>query len=65
MRKVAVVGIGTLPWYSRYADKSFRALALEATKKALQEAGLTSKDVDNVVYSISREPKAAARSSDS
>jgi acetyl-CoA C-acetyltransferase len=52
MKRVAIVGIGTLPWYSRYADKSFRALSLEATKKALQDANLTPKDVDNVVYSI-------------
>ncbi|MCL5960779.1 MAG: thiolase family protein, partial [Chloroflexi bacterium] len=52
MRKVAVVGIGTLPWRSRYADKSFRALALEASKNALTHAKLTQRDVDNVVYSI-------------
>ena len=52
MKKVAVVGIGTLPWRSRYADKSFRALALEASKKALANAGLAQKDIDNVVYSI-------------
>ena len=52
MKKVAVVGIGTLPWRSRYGDKSFRALALEASKKALANAGLAQKDIDNVVYSI-------------
>ena len=52
MKKVAIVGIGTLPWKSRYSDKSFRALALEASKKAFQHAGITHKDVDNVVYSI-------------
>jgi acetyl-CoA acetyltransferase len=52
MRKVAVVGIGTLPWRSRYADKSFRALGLEATKKAIEHARITKKEIDNVVYSI-------------
>ena len=52
MRKVAIVGIGTMPWRSRYADKSFRALSLEASKKALQHAGVSHKDIDNVVYSI-------------
>jgi acetyl-CoA acetyltransferase len=52
MRKVAVVGIGTLPWRSRYDDKSFRALAFDAAKKAFEHAKLTPKEVDNVVYSI-------------
>ena len=52
MKKVAIVGIGTMPWRSRYEDKSFRALGLEASKKALQHAGVSNKDIDNVVYSI-------------
>lgn len=52
MKKVAIVGIGTLPWRSRYADKSFRALALEASKNAVEDAGVSRKDIDNVVYSI-------------
>jgi acetyl-CoA C-acetyltransferase len=52
MKRVAIVGIGTLPWRSRYADKSFRALGLEATKKALQDAGIPKEEIDNVVYSI-------------
>lgn len=52
MKKVAVVGIGTLPWRSRYADKSWRDLGLEAAKRAFQHAKLTPKDMDNVVYSI-------------
>lgn len=52
MRKVAIVGTGTLPWKSRNADKSFRALGLEAAKKALSQAGITQKDVDHVTQSI-------------
>ena len=52
MRRVAVVGIGTLPWRSRYADKSFRELGFAATQKALQNAKLSPKDIDNVIYSI-------------
>jgi acetyl-CoA acetyltransferase len=52
MRKVAIVGSGTLPWKSRYAEKSFRALALEASKKALQHAGVTAKDVEHVTQSV-------------
>jgi acetyl-CoA C-acetyltransferase len=52
MRKVGIVGVGQLPFKSRYADKSFLALALEATKKALDDAKISKEDVDEVVYSI-------------
>ncbi|MDB4443958.1 thiolase family protein, partial [bacterium] len=52
MRKVGIVGIGQLPFKSRYDDKSFLALALEATKKALDDAKISKEDVDEVVYSI-------------
>lgn len=52
MRKVAVVGIGTVPWQSRNADKTFRALGLQAAKRAFEHAKISKKDVDNVVYSI-------------
>ena len=36
MRKVAIVGVGALPFASRYKP-TFRALALEAAKKAFDE----------------------------
>lgn len=52
MRRVAIVGTGTLPWKSRYADKTWRDLGLEASKKALAQAGITAKDVDHVTHSI-------------
>jgi acetyl-CoA acetyltransferase len=52
MRKVGIVGVGQLPFKSRYAEKSFLALALEATKKALDDAKISKEDVDEVVYSI-------------
>lgn len=52
MERVGIVGIGQLPFKSRYADKSYLALALEATKKALDDAKITKEDVDAVVYSI-------------
>ncbi len=52
MRKVAVVGVGTVPWTSRNADKTFRSLGLQATKRALADARISRQDIDNVVYSI-------------
>ena len=52
MRKVAIVAVGTIPWRSRYDEYTWRAIGLQATKKALEEAELTVKDIDSVVYSI-------------
>lgn len=52
MRKVAIVGVGTLPWRSRYEDKVWFALGLQAAKNALHNAGLTKDDIDAAVYSI-------------
>ncbi|MBI4290639.1 MAG: thiolase family protein [Betaproteobacteria bacterium] len=52
MEKVAIVGVGTLPWKSRYQDRTARALAFDATRKALADAGLAKSDIDGMVYSI-------------
>ena len=52
MRKVAIVGVGTIPWRSRYEDYTWRALGLQVSKKALEDARITVKDIDSVVYSI-------------
>jgi len=52
MRRVAVIGIGQLPFRSRYPDKLYTELAFDAVKAALENAGLTRKDIDGVVYSI-------------
>jgi acetyl-CoA C-acetyltransferase len=52
VRKVAIVGIGTTRWESRIADKTFRGLGLEVTKKAFEHAKIPKDVVDNVVYSI-------------
>lgn len=51
MKRIGVVGIGTVPWQSRNTD-SFRALGYQAVKKALKDAKITTKEIDNVVYSI-------------
>lgn len=56
MRKVAIVGVGRLPFKSRYADRSYLAMAWEAAQKALDDCGLSAKDVDGVVYSLFSEP---------
>jgi acetyl-CoA acetyltransferase len=52
MRRVAVVGVGTVPWRMRNAEKTFRSLGFEAVKRALAHARLAKEDIDNVVYSI-------------
>jgi acetyl-CoA acetyltransferase len=52
VRKVAIVGIGTIPWRSRYEEYTWRALGLQVTKNALEDAHLSVKDIDSVVYSI-------------
>jgi len=52
MRKVAAVGVGQLPFRARYGDKTYLALAYEATKRALEDAKLEIKDLDAVTYAI-------------
>jgi acetyl-CoA acetyltransferase len=51
MRKVAIVGVGTIPWRSRYEDKTWLALGFEATKNALNDAHLSKEDIDLAIYS--------------
>lgn len=45
--KVAIVGVGTTP-FSRAAGKSDVALAAEACKNAIRDAGLTKDDIDGI-----------------
>ncbi len=56
MGKAAVAGVGQLPFKARYADKTYFSLAFEAVKQALDDAGLSPKDVGSVVYAIYSEP---------
>ncbi len=51
MRKVAIVGVGTMPWRSRYEDKTWLELGFEATKNALDDAHLGKEDIDLAIYS--------------
>lgn len=51
--KVGIVGVGLIPWKVRYPDKTYYELALDVTKAALEDAGLTSDDIDHVVWGLS------------
>lgn len=51
--KVGIVGVGLIPWKTRYADKTYYELALDVTKAALEDAGISADQVDNVVYGVS------------
>ena len=48
MEKVGIVGVGSLPWRSRYQAKTARALALEVTQNAVTDAGLTKSEIDGL-----------------
>ncbi len=52
MRKVAIIGFGMTPFKARRPDKTYFELAYDATNEALQDAGITIKDVDSAVYGI-------------
>ena len=45
--QVAIVGVGTTP-FSRDAKKSDVALAVEASKNAIRDAGLKKEDIDGI-----------------
>lgn len=51
-RRVAVVGVGCLPFRTRYPDKSAQELAIEATELALADARISIADVQSAVYAI-------------
>lgn len=52
MKRVAAIGVGQMPFRSRWAEKSYLAMGKEVTQKALEDAHLTRDDLDAVVYSI-------------
>ena len=52
MRKVAIIGVGQLPFRARYPDKMYMELAFDAVKAALEDAGLTHREIDTAVYSV-------------
>ena len=50
--KVGIVGVGLIPWKVRYADKTYYELAVEAVKRALDDAKVGTDEIDSVVYGI-------------
>ncbi|HEY8425870.1 MAG TPA: thiolase family protein [Limnochordales bacterium] len=52
MRRVGIVGAAVTPFKARWYEKTYYELAQMATAAALEDAGLTTRDVDGVVYAI-------------
>ena len=60
MKRVAIIGIGTTPFKTRYLDKTYFELAYDATKLALEDsnkngAEITHDDLQSTVYGIYNE----------
>jgi acetyl-CoA C-acetyltransferase len=51
-RRVAVVGIGQLPFKTRYPDLNYQELAYEAAALAFADAGIGPSDVTGAIYAI-------------
>jgi acetyl-CoA C-acetyltransferase len=51
-RKVGIVGAGVTPFKGRWVEKTYYALAQDAVRVTLQDAGIPVKEVDAVVYAI-------------
>ncbi|GAB4342378.1 MAG: thiolase family protein [Candidatus Abyssubacteria bacterium] len=51
-RKVGIVGAAVTPFKGRWLEKTYYALAQDATRDALKDAGISVKDVEAVVYGI-------------
>ena len=52
MRDVAIVGAGITPCRGRWVEKTYYGLAQMGVKAALEDAKISAKDVDAVVYGI-------------
>ncbi len=64
MPKVAIVGVGQLPFKSRYPDKNYQELSFEVVKATLEDAGLGKDDLASAVYSIYSDPLMRQQASD-
>lgn len=51
--RVGIVGVGLIPWRVRYPNKTYAELALDVTKRALEDAQIGPEDVDHVVWGLS------------
>lgn len=52
MTRVAVVGVGQIPFKSRYPQYRYPELAFQAAKRALDDAGIEKSEIDGAVYSV-------------
>lgn len=52
MKRVGIVGAAVTPFKARWYEKTYYELAQMATREAVQDAGITIKDVDSVFYGI-------------
>jgi len=64
MRDVAIIGVGELPFRTRYAEYDYRELSFLATREALSDAGINIKSVDSAVYAIYSDMLMRQQSSD-
>ncbi|HWJ02621.1 MAG TPA: thiolase family protein [Verrucomicrobiae bacterium] len=51
-KRVGIVGAGVTPFRGRWIEKSYYELAQMATAAALEDAGMTTNEIDGVVYGI-------------
>ena len=51
-RKVGIVGASVTPFKGRWVEKTYYALAQDATRAALEDAGISVDMIDGVVYGI-------------
>jgi len=52
VKRVGIVGAAVTPFKARWYEKTYYELAQMATREAVQDAGITIKDVDSVFYGI-------------
>lgn len=55
MATVDIIGIGTTPIVERNLSRTFKGLAFDVAKKAMEDAGISKEDIGHVVYSIHSE----------
>lgn len=62
--KVAVVGLGQVPFRTRYPHKSYQELSFDVVKLALEDAGLRKDDINAAFYGIYSDPLMRQQASD-
>jgi acetyl-CoA acetyltransferase len=52
LARVGIIGVGQLPFKTRYVDKNYQELAIEAVEGALADAEIAIAEVDSAIYAI-------------